>query len=104
MKKTLAVSIAVIILGQLSWLAQRSFGLQAEEGPDGGVRYRLVDLGTLGGPKAANPNFDPRTRQSGPAAFHAASLITRFGSQPPRSQHFGTVHYAHDSGSLSGFR
>src|ERR1700748_1865934 len=55
MKKSLVACIAAIFLGGVFSLPSRSSGQQVQEHTNQPVRYRLVDLGTLGGPNSYQP-------------------------------------------------
>jgi len=55
MKKSLLVCIVVIVFGGVLSLPSRSSGQQEHEKTNRRMRYRLVDLGTLGGPNSYQP-------------------------------------------------
>jgi probable HAF family extracellular repeat protein len=55
MKKSLVACIAAIFLGGVFSLPSRSSGQQVQEHTNQPVRYRLVDLGALGGPNSYQP-------------------------------------------------
>ena len=55
MKKNLVAWIGMIVLGGFFSLPPRSFGQQEQEQAKQSVRYRFVDLGTLGGPNSYQP-------------------------------------------------
>jgi probable HAF family extracellular repeat protein len=55
MKRIFAICIVLIGLGEVFALPPRSFAQQAQEQTNGSMRYRFVDLGTLGGPNSYQP-------------------------------------------------
>jgi probable HAF family extracellular repeat protein len=55
MKKNLVAGIAMIVLGSVFSFPSRSSGQQGQVLANQPVRYRLVDLGTLGGPNSYQP-------------------------------------------------
>jgi len=55
MKSNLAAWIVAIVLGGAFSFPLRTGGQQAEDGANHRARYRLVDLGTLGGPNSYQP-------------------------------------------------
>ena len=55
MKKSLIACTVMIVLGGVFSLPPRSSGQQKQESANQSVRYRLVDLGTLGGPNSYQP-------------------------------------------------
>lgn len=55
MKRILVVCIVMLILGAVLLFPSRSSGQQAREEENQPLRYRLVDLGTLGGPNSYQP-------------------------------------------------
>jgi probable HAF family extracellular repeat protein len=57
MKKQLSVSIAAFALAVLASSAQRSLSLEARAPLEQGVRYKLIDLGSLGGPNSYLPYY-----------------------------------------------
>ncbi len=55
MKQVLVVCLVVIVLSAVFSLSPQSFGQQGQEQAHSSVRYRFVDLGTLGGPNSYQP-------------------------------------------------
>src|SRR5271170_1850286 len=55
MKRILEVCIVIFVLSAVFSFPSRSFGQQGQEEANLRLRYRLVDLGTLGGPNSYQP-------------------------------------------------
>jgi probable HAF family extracellular repeat protein len=55
MKRILVVCIVIFVLSAVFSFPSQSFGQQGQEEPNGSLRYRFVDLGTLAGPNSYQP-------------------------------------------------